>query len=662
MGKISLISIAFILFGAMMLPLVNTYNFNEEYISQEKIICINENGNTLYVGGIGPNNYTSIQDAIDNASDGDTIFVYNDSSPYYENVIIDKSVNLIGENRETTVIDGSRVGNVITIKADNVNISGFTIQKSGTGGKTYSNKGVWILSNYSTMKGNILRDNQVGVDLYSCSNNIIDGNIFYNNIHDSILLDKSNNNSIINNVIDDITGSIGLYESNGNMILSNVINGYCIMLSSSRKNVFRNNIMEGCGLEIHGRCLPDFWNDVDTSNRINGKPIYYCINKTGITIPNDAGEVILVNCSDCTLSHLALNGGTEGIGLAYCSNVTIVGNNICNNKQIGIRLWETDYTHIFNNLLGNNFNGLELLSKNYYNIIANNTIQHNEIGIRLIGSVCNVIRENMVVDSRMGIELDNSGNNTICDNIINQIRDYGISLYASPNNTISENTIDNDSGVGILLSCSSDNMLMGNRMNGCSLEIDGDNLADYVNKVDISNTVNGKPVYYYINKVDIIIPNDAGEVILINCSSCKLFNLTICEGSIGIEFVYGNENIIFGSTIGWNNVYGVYMRHSNGNVLINNTIVHNMGGIMLFRSNTTLHGNNICGNKQYGLSADDSTVDARRNWWGSITGPSLFGIFGDRLAFWESMKGSHHLYVFPWLLFPNPSARALINM
>ena len=38
-------------------------------------------GNTLYVGGLGPNNYTIIQEAIDNASDGDTIFVYDDSSP-----------------------------------------------------------------------------------------------------------------------------------------------------------------------------------------------------------------------------------------------------------------------------------------------------------------------------------------------------------------------------------------------------------------------------------------------------------------------------------------------------------------------------------------------------------------------------------------------------
>ena len=61
-------------------------------------------GNTLYVGGSGPNNYTTIQSAIDDAVDGDTVFVYDDSSPYYENVIINQSIDLIGEKRNTTSI------------------------------------------------------------------------------------------------------------------------------------------------------------------------------------------------------------------------------------------------------------------------------------------------------------------------------------------------------------------------------------------------------------------------------------------------------------------------------------------------------------------------------------------------------------------------------
>jgi len=63
-------------------------------------------GNTLYVGGLGPNNYTKIQDAINNATEGDTVFVYDDSSPYVENIVVDVSISLLGQDKDTTVIDG----------------------------------------------------------------------------------------------------------------------------------------------------------------------------------------------------------------------------------------------------------------------------------------------------------------------------------------------------------------------------------------------------------------------------------------------------------------------------------------------------------------------------------------------------------------------------
>ena len=62
-------------------------------------------GKTLYVGGDGPGNYTRIQDAIDDASDGDTVFVFN--STYYENIEINMSIRLIGENKNTTIIYGN---------------------------------------------------------------------------------------------------------------------------------------------------------------------------------------------------------------------------------------------------------------------------------------------------------------------------------------------------------------------------------------------------------------------------------------------------------------------------------------------------------------------------------------------------------------------------
>ena len=83
-------------------------------------------GDTLYVGGSGAGNYTSIQIAIYAANSGDTVFVYNGT--YYEHISINKQIYLIGENRDTTIIDGYERGNVLMIFSNNCIIKGFSIQ------------------------------------------------------------------------------------------------------------------------------------------------------------------------------------------------------------------------------------------------------------------------------------------------------------------------------------------------------------------------------------------------------------------------------------------------------------------------------------------------------------------------------------------------------
>jgi hypothetical protein len=88
-------------------------------------------GQTWYVGGSGPGNYSSIQVAVNMANNGDAVFVYDDSSPYHEQVVIGKSIMLLGENKDTTVIDGGGVyGRNILIAASGVTIRGFTLQNT----------------------------------------------------------------------------------------------------------------------------------------------------------------------------------------------------------------------------------------------------------------------------------------------------------------------------------------------------------------------------------------------------------------------------------------------------------------------------------------------------------------------------------------------------
>jgi hypothetical protein len=120
-------------------------------------------GDTLYVGGGGTGNYSKIQDAIDNASDGDTVFVYEKSSPYYENIEIDKSITLIGEDKNTTIIDGAKKGIVVDIRANKVVISSFTIQNSSNTYQPSICYGIDINYDNCTIVNNIIKNNWIGI-------------------------------------------------------------------------------------------------------------------------------------------------------------------------------------------------------------------------------------------------------------------------------------------------------------------------------------------------------------------------------------------------------------------------------------------------------------------------------------------------------------------
>jgi len=221
---------------ATIIPVAVAMNENIKYIEQTQ-----QTGNTLYVGGNGPGNYSSIQSAIDNATDGYTIYVYDDSSPYYETIDISKSIKLVGENKETTIIDGERQDKVIFIgrNTENVKITGFTIRNSSLNGIS---SGVILYFNptYINISDNIIINNKYGIlffaayhsspvnrstgitSLYDCvvSNNKISNNYV------GVELDYAYNNVIFNNTISDNSYcGFYLYNSGSNSFyLNNMIN------------------------------------------------------------------------------------------------------------------------------------------------------------------------------------------------------------------------------------------------------------------------------------------------------------------------------------------------------------------------------------------------------------------------------------------------------
>ncbi|KAA0007607.1 MAG: hypothetical protein FE036_03360 [Thermoplasmata archaeon] len=308
-------------------------------------------GNILYVGGSGGNNYTKIQDAIDNANEGDTIFVFNGT--YYENVVVNKSINLIGEDRNTTIIDGGGSGSAVTVTADGCTIKGFTV--------TGSDAGIDIRSNYNSIINNTCSNNGFGIYLVSSNNNtLINNNASSNFI--GISLDSSNNITLSNNTMSGNVYNFGLFGSE----------------------------------DSH------FSNTIDTTNTVDGKPIYYIKDESNMVIDDTS------------------NAGT--IYCIQCENVTIKDINLTKN-WFGIFFYKTTNSSIENVNTSNNDYGIYLKDS------ISNSISH---------STCNSN------NPHYGISLDSSSNNSIYNcNISNNWR--GISLDSSSNNSIYLNNFMNNS-------------------------------------------------------------------------------------------------------------------------------------------------------------------------------------------------------------------------
>ena len=266
-------------------------------------------------------------------------------------------------------------------------------------------------------------------------------------------------------------------------------NTYGVYLYGSG-NMLRNNRIE--------QNKYNFWdvdegiNEVDTSNMIDGKPIYYWINQHNTTVPEDAGMVVLKNCSGIRVQNLNLSGNGIGLSLYYTNDSEIVGNNLSDNCWRGIAVWwshnnsiagnqiantanegieiyESQSNHISNNLItGNDGNGIyhrttavnELISNN--NITANqgigiggdlnnstvtdNYVFGNELGGVSVDSNCVVARNNITADKGtkvtgfQGIGLSFGSNCTITDNYISE-NNFGIWSYDGNGSLIESNTI-----------------------------------------------------------------------------------------------------------------------------------------------------------------------------------------------------------------------------
>ncbi|DAC72706.1 MAG TPA: hypothetical protein DSN98_03945 [Thermoplasmata archaeon] len=254
---------------------------------------------TLYVGGDGLGNYSKIQDAVDNASDGDTVFVYDDSAPYYESIAINVSIRLLGENRNTTSIEGGN--HAVSIFVDGVTVSGFRISNVGD---------FWNCCGfYVTSQGNNISRNNIinnlrmnGIFLDCASYNTIYGNLIENNRYHGIRLEYATHNVIENNMLVNNRGyGIYLWESPENILVGNTVqqsffNGLMLGDNSRNNTIFHNNFIDNPGNAYDGTgntwddgSVGNYWSDYTGSdndgNGIGDSPYFIPGNISQDTFP-----------------------------------------------------------------------------------------------------------------------------------------------------------------------------------------------------------------------------------------------------------------------------------------------------------------------------------------------------------------------------------------
>jgi parallel beta-helix repeat protein len=187
----------------------------------------------------------TIQEGIDNSSENNTVYVYNGIYNEHD-IVIDKSIKLIGENKENTIVKGDWNNNIFLVNANHTLVKNFYITQGGNMMKSC----IDVSANNCIIQDNIINgSNDMGILLQSSENNTIVNNIIANCTFSGISLFENNyNNIIIHNDIGDNDIGVKVKLSSNNNIVSNDLlnNDYGIYINDSSINnlIYHNNLLD----------------------------------------------------------------------------------------------------------------------------------------------------------------------------------------------------------------------------------------------------------------------------------------------------------------------------------------------------------------------------------------------------------------------------------
>jgi parallel beta-helix repeat protein len=492
---------------------------------------------------IVPTHYSTISEAINFANDGDTIYVLNGT--YEEDYIqVNKPVKLIGENKNATTIkgsvmllkDGIELKNFSIIKlfppqtrgyaillhrCSNILIENNFIQSNSDGIYFQTDPGP-APQNVTILRNHIIGYNvsweapsfgifgesypQATRDLRLIGNNIegwstaIGGSlsgkceIINNTVSSSwcgvSLRFNEGDNTIQNNEISNCWQGMALdFSERGNTIQNNTISNCwqgIVLAFGMSGNVIRGNIINECcrSFHINSASLEGFFQDIDTSNLVNGKPFCYLVNQTNIEISHEfcsnIGFLAVVNSYNIKMRDLDI---CVDVLIAYTANctienlrtnqwITLLGSENCEFSNNVFNSTKSPYKMVVGNITLEGYMKVEILKARNVTIKKNLFVNY---GLSLGNAQECILRKNTIINSR-GLAISSTSSSRLEQNYIAN-NDIGISLLSTNNLTISGNNISKNN-VGIVIS------------EGCSgIYIYLNNFVDNEKQVEISGKI-----------------------------------------------------------------------------------------------------------------------------------------------------------------------------